>query len=121
MDIKEKIREQYGFNLPISGGDGRSADEPVCLELTKLNNYVLTEKLYIAIILKDKCKDWKMKFQSLNLINERYIDYLNIEVIGHDETRSRQVFWFDVTECLKKKTEDFFEGLEDSDISTLLS
>ena len=46
MDIK-KIKEK--FNLPISGGDGKSEDTPIVIDFKEKNNYVKLEYFIIKL------------------------------------------------------------------------
>ena len=96
MDIK-KIKEK--FNLPISGGDGKSEDTPIVIDFNEKNNYVKLEYFIISQLLKiNENFDYERTNQKLLNFNDRKFDFLKIKIINKNNLSIKyKEFYFDIT------------------------
>jgi hypothetical protein len=98
MDIKKHIKRKTGVNLPISGGDGQSKDNPVKINSDYKHMLIEVENDFISLWL-DEGK-WRKEEQSLLMLeNDKKIDKINIHFIDDNGTSYKKVFWFDITDC----------------------
>jgi len=96
VDIK-KIKEK--FNLPISGGDGKSEDTPIVIDFNEKNNYVKLEYFIISQLLKiNENFDYERTNQKLLNFNDRKFDFLKIKIINKNNLSIKyKEFYFDIT------------------------
>ena len=96
MDIK-KIKEK--FNLPISGGDGKSEDTPIVIDFKEKNNYVKLEYFIISKLMKTSNNfDYERYNQKLLKYNNQTIDYLKIKITNKKSSSIKyEEFYFDIT------------------------
>ena len=96
MDIKE-IKEK--FDLPISGGDGKSKDTPIIIDHKKKNNYIKLEYFIISKLIKIKDSfDYERSSQKLLKYNDQTIDYLKVKITNKKNSYIKyEEFFFDIT------------------------
>ena len=96
MDIEE-IKEK--FDLPISGGDGKSKDTPIIIDNKKKNNYIKLEYFIISKLIKIKDNfDYERSNQKLLKYNEQTIDYLKVKITNKKNSYIKyEEFFFDIT------------------------
>ena len=101
MDIK-KIKEK--FNLPISGGDGKSEDTPIVIDFKEKNNYVKLEYFIISKLMKTSNNfDYERYNQKLLKYNNQTIDYLKIKITNKKTSYIKyEEFYFDITKVYNK-------------------
>ena len=98
MDIKKYMKQKTGINLPISGGDGQSKDNPVKINSDYKHMLIEVENDFISLWLDEG--QWKKEEQSLLMLeNEKKIDKINIHFIDANGISYKKVFWFDITDC----------------------
>ncbi len=117
MNIRERIRKDFGVDLPIKGGLGNSLDTAVIVEQTEFNDYVGIEYAFLKYIGLGRGIAWKTIGQSLEFHANKKIDKIQIETIHttQQETITQiENYYFDITECFghppafmdKNKNED---------------
>tara|TARA_X000000368_G_C22834712_1_gene624969 strand:- start:433 stop:729 length:297 start_codon:yes stop_codon:yes gene_type:complete len=90
--IKEK------FNLPISGGEGKSIDSPIIID-DNVKNYVELEYFIISklTIINDNFV-YERSNQKLLKYKDRKIDYLKFKIIKKKTSSIKyEEFYFDIT------------------------
>lgn len=95
MDLK-KIKEK--FNLPISGGDGKTIETPIIIDHNE-NNYVRLEYFIISKILEiNDNVSYERSNQKLLKFNDRTIDNLKFKITDKkNSTVKYEEFYFDIT------------------------
>lgn len=81
MDIRKLLLDDFGVDLPISGGQGNSIDNPVVIEKTGMNDYVGTEYAILKYLGIGRGLEWKKLQQEYLIHNNRHIDKIKIETI----------------------------------------
>ena len=96
MDIK-KIKEK--FNLPISGGDGKSEDTPIVIDFKEKNNYVKLEYFIISHLIEIADNfDYERCNQKLLKYNDQTIDYIKMKITNKKSSDIKfEEFYFDIT------------------------
>ena len=95
MDVKV-IKEK--FNLPISGGEGKSIDSAIIIDYN-VKNYVELEYFIISklIIINDNFV-YERSNQKLLKYKDRKIDYLKFKIINKKTSSIKyEEFYFDIT------------------------
>jgi hypothetical protein len=95
MDVKV-IKEK--FNLPISGGEGKSIDSAIIIDYN-VKNYVELEYFIISklIIINDNFV-YERSNQKLLKYKDRTIDYLKFKIIKKKTSSIKyEEFYFDIT------------------------
>lgn len=100
MDIQEYIQRKCGVLLPIKGGDGKSRDTPVILNLKSSYYLIQVQNDFISYYLENG--KWRKISQSLFKDDEKTFDKITIFYIDNNEHESILSFWFDVSECSSK-------------------
>ncbi|MGW8122232.1 hypothetical protein ACV07N_06185 [Roseivirga echinicomitans] len=106
MNIRELLKEDFGVDLPISGGLGNSIDNPVIIERTGINDYVGTEHSFLKYIGLARGIEWKLIQQELLEDDGRTLDKIKIET---KQLTSKEVitqienYYFDITDCYGEK------------------
>ena len=96
MNIKE-IKEK--FNLPISGGEGKSKDTPIIIDHNKNIDYIKLEYFIISKLLKiDDNFNYERSNQKLLKYNDLTIDYLKFKITKKKDSHIKyEEFYFDIT------------------------
>lgn len=105
ISVRETIKNDFGIDLPISGGWGNSIDAAVVLHHQIPNDYVSVEYEYIGCIAKYSGFKWKLISQNLVSENNKRYDVIKIEAVAENdgEVRSKTMnFHFDITGCFDK-------------------
>lgn len=102
MTLKELLKNNFGMDLPISGGTGNSIDNPIIIHKKGINDYVGTEHVILRCLGVGRNVEWKMIGQRLLSYNDRRIDQIKIET--KQETANEIItqvenYYFDITEC----------------------
>lgn len=99
MDIKIYIKQKTGINLPISGGDGQSKDNPVKIDTDFKHMLIEVENDFISLWL-DEGK-WRKEEQSLLILEDgKKLDKIFVQFIDDNGISYDKIFWFDITNCL---------------------
>jgi hypothetical protein len=111
MNLRELLKKDFKIDLPISGGNGNSIDNPVVVHYQHPNDYVGVEYavfngLYtgrrFGLLGKGSSFEWKFIKQTLIHHNGRKIDQMKFET---KETSATEIitqvenYYFDITEC----------------------
>jgi len=99
------LKNDFGVDLPISGGWGNSIENAVIVNYGIPNDYVSVEYSYLKYIGLGRQVAWKRIQQELLTVGDRTYDKLKIEVTQEAETEiitTIENYYFDVTECFGK-------------------
>ena len=100
------------FHFPISGGSGKSMNDPITIELTKENDYVGIEYEIIKCLGILNGFKWEVIEQRLNFRDGKKIDQLKIEIIQNNTGQKIIMdYYFDITECFDKFKSDVSDYL----------
>lgn len=91
--LKDTIVKSFGVELPISGGDGQSVDDPIVIDAEK--DAVSIEYKIIQFIHALGHKNYQIESQSLIGQAGKKID--KISVVLADEPKQTRSFYFDIT------------------------
>ncbi len=91
--LKEVLKGYFDVDLPISGGNGQSIDDPIIIDVEK--NGVKIEYQIIDLIHTIGGKSWTLERQELKPLGDRMIDILSI-VLEDDPDHYRN-YYFDIT------------------------
>lgn len=98
-----KIKEEFGADMPISGGYGSSFDDAIIIDETAVN-YTRVEQDIINLI-PAYSNDWflnvKGKF-SIKL-EGKYFDIINVQEDTKNDVKFETDLYFNVTKCWFKK------------------
>lgn len=97
MDIQEYIQRKCGVLLPIKGGDGKSRDTPVILNLKSSYYVIQVQNDFISYWLENG--KWRKINQSLIKDDKKTFDKITIHHINEDDYESFFTFWFDISGC----------------------
>ncbi len=103
MTIRERIRQDFGVDLPIKDGKGNSIDDPLVIEKVGINDYVGAEYEFLKYIGIGRGVKWKTISQALLFHKDKKIDRIKIEVIETTQTEiitTIENYYFDITECI---------------------
>lgn len=106
MNIRELLIEDFGIDLPISGGLGNSIDDPVIIERTGNNDYAGIEHTFLKYIGLGRGIEWKLIQQELLEDNGRTLDKIKIETKQLTSTEvitQVENYYFDITDCYGEK------------------
>lgn len=103
MIIRDLIKQDFGKDLPISGGDGNSIDTPIVIHRKAGNKYVAMEYFILQCLGEVRQIEWKLVQQALMEHHGRQIDQMKIETIQtteHEVITKIENYYFDITECI---------------------
>ena len=92
----------FNVELAISGGYGKSIDEPIIISKTEDNNYVETEYFILNCLGKVGKIEWKILKQALQHHNDKVFDVMTIEtkrITEHENSIQIENYYFDISEC----------------------
>ena len=104
MNLKDLLLQDFGADLPISGGLGNSRDSPIVVHKATPNDYGQTEYIVLQCLGLGLGIEWNLLQQSLLSHNDRKIDQIKIEtteVTGEEVVTQIENFYFDITECFE--------------------
>jgi len=102
MTLKELLERDFKVELPISGGDGNSIDDPIIIHKKGMNDYVGTEHFILRCMGIGLGIEWKKLGQELIIYNNKKIDKITIErkrLIKGEIINQKAYHYFDITEC----------------------
>lgn len=109
MTLREIIWLDFKIDLPISGGNGNSIDNPIIIHESPGRTCVETEYLIFKCLGIGRQIEWKVIKQQLFTHNSRKFDKLKIETKEYTETEiitQIENYYFDITECFGSKKEE---------------
>ena len=102
----------------MSGGSGKTMNDPIIIELTKENDYVGTEYKIIQLLGILNGFQWNRIEQRLHFKDNKKIDQLKIEIIQNNSDQKIVMdFYFDITVCFDKFDSDVQEYLREKRIT----
>jgi len=103
MTVRERINQEFGVDLPIRGGDGRSIEDAIIIEYQgPINDYIGMEYEVLKYIFSKPNSKWQILGQELIFEEGKSIDKLTIEMqplSGGEFLIPFHSCYFDITEC----------------------
>ncbi len=102
MTLKDLITEDFGVELPISGGYGNSIENAIIIQKDGINDYIGTEHFILKCLGIGRQIKWKILGQELINLNNTKIDKIKIETEELTESEiitQIENYYFDITEC----------------------
>lgn len=103
MNLKEQLFNDFGIDLPISGGIGNSVDNTIVIHKKIPNDYTSIEYGILRCLGIGRQIEWKVLRQAVMHHEGKTIDQLKIETKKFTETQiitQIENFYFDITECV---------------------
>ena len=97
MSLKEIIKEEFQVDLPISGGDGSSAEEAIIIDNHHHQPHEIEQAIlenYFAL----KKYPWKLLTQRFSRIDSKPMDVLKVAYLKNNNTYVMD-WYFDLTRC----------------------
>lgn len=104
--LKEIIKSNFGFDLPISGGAGNSISNAIFFHKSDAKNYVDMEYYILKCLCQIRNIDWKMNKQELIEADNRKFDRISIETRpkkGHEGETRIESYYFNITEVMPNR------------------
>lgn len=102
------------FNFPISGGIGKSIDDPITIKLTPGNDYVGIEYKLLRCLGILHGYSWEVIEQRLNFRDDKKIDQLKVEIIQNNTGQKMiREYFFDITLCFDRFESDVSDYLRE--------
>jgi hypothetical protein len=102
MTLKDLLKNDFGVELPISGGFGNSIENSVIIHKVGINDYVGTEQYILECLGKGRRIRWKILGQEFMNHNNKKIDKIKIETVqltASEIITQIENYYFDITEC----------------------
>ena len=103
MTVRERINQEFGVDLPIRGGVGRSIEDAIIIEYQgPINDYIGMEYEVLKYIFSKPNSKWQILGQELIFEEGKSIDKLTIEMQPLSGGKFLIPFhscYFDITEC----------------------
>lgn len=102
MNLKEILEEDFGVDLPISGGKGSSKEDPIVINKHEKNDCSSIEYTILNYINLGRGVNWKIVQQEKFIYEERHLEKIRIETvtIGKELSSQFESYYFDITECV---------------------
>lgn len=100
FNLKESIKSDYGFDLPISGGVGLSADDPIIIDTFDEIDAPNIEWRVIDCVSRSLESAWFLYDKKISKLNDRLIEKVTIAVNYYkDKTPTKVVrdYYFDIS------------------------
>lgn len=94
--LRQRLEEDFGIDLPISGGNGKSMGDAIIIDKAT-RDYVGIEYFIVKLIYEMIGKTWETQRQVLRSENNRNYDQLIVKVYNPDGSTHLTDFWFDIT------------------------
>lgn len=104
MSFRKTIKNKFGVNLPIKGGNGTCIESPIIIDETQKYNYVSLEMTCINYACLFLGMEWIIEKQELIDYEGKWIDIITIGILtnGVFEENYKQIFYyFDITGSIK--------------------
>lgn len=95
LSIKERLKQDFGVDLPILGGAGQTIDDPVIID-PKFKDWSSVEYSYIRLINQAAGRSWEVVGVAMIKHGQRKIDQLKLRIDGDKDNFYN--YYFDVTE-----------------------
>ena len=102
-DLRTLLRDDFGQDFPISGGNGESCEAAIVIHRQRPNNYVAVEYGVLHCLAIRRGVEWQPLLQALLDVDGRKVDKMQIETrsMQGDQIITRtEAYFFDITECL---------------------
>ena len=103
LELRQLLKEDFGIDFAISGGNGNSRDNPIVIHRQEPNDYTSTEYGILKCLGIGRRIEWKVIKQSLFYHNDKKLDQLKIETKQATENEiitQIENYYLDITECL---------------------
>lgn len=103
INLRERLKADFGVDFPISGGLGNSRDSPIIIHKVQPNDYTSYEYGILRFLGIGRRIEWKRIQQSVINHNGRTLDQLKIETKQLTDTEvitQIENYYFDITECV---------------------
>lgn len=100
-NIKESIKKEFNVDIPISGGNGSSSENPIIIERAEINDYVGAEYACIKYMCKLKDLEWDITRKLTEQHNNRMMDVFYIYLEYKDGTATMATLYFDIDDCFR--------------------
>lgn len=94
LKLKEAIGKFFNVDLPISGGNGQSIDDPIIINAGE--SPVTIEYQVIGFIQQLGNKKWDMEKQETVKKDDKYID--KVSIVLEDDPDNYRNYYFDITQ-----------------------
>lgn len=113
MCIRDIVKEEYGIDLPIHGGQGKDIEDPIVVELTEKNNIIGIEYTVLIFLGVINDYDWQPISQTLHLLDNKKVDQIDIQISDDNDPESFRIekIYFEITECFDRFSGDVGEYL----------
>jgi len=102
MTVRESINQEFGVDLPIRGGAGRSIEDAIIIEYQgPINDYIGMEYEVLKYIFSKPNSKWQILGQELIFEYDKTFDKLIIEISlsdGSGIASQIENYYFDITE-----------------------
>ena len=105
INLRQLLLNDFGVDLPISGGTGNSLENAIVIQRLVPNDYVATEYAILKYLGLGRGVTWKLLQQQLIEADGRVIDKMKLEVSQTTKTdiiTTIENYYFDITECFGK-------------------
>jgi len=99
LDLRESIKNKFKVDLPISGGNGSSSENPIIIERTEINDYVGAEYACIEYMCKLKDFQWNITRRLTEQHNNRTMDVFYLYLENRDKSATITTLYFDINDC----------------------
>ena len=104
MSFRKTIKNKFGVDLPVQGGDGTCIESPIIIDQTQKYNYVSLEKTCINYACLFHGVKWVIEKQELIDYEGKWIDIITIGISTNgvfEENYKQTSYYFDSTVCIK--------------------
>lgn len=105
--IRQEFLEEYGVDLPISGGSGNSIDMSVIIEYEAGPNYQEVEDTFINCLSQEFNFTWSLISREVKEVDGLVIEVVSINWEFNEEEEDDEIafspvkeFYFDITRCV---------------------
>lgn len=102
MTLRQKLKKHFDTDFPISGGTGKSEDDPIILHRAEPNDYIGLEYEILECLGIIREIEWQKTRQAHLVHNGRHLDRIDITFVKEHSTRKTtktESYYFDFTEC----------------------
>ena len=104
MSFRKTIKNKFGVDLSIKGGNGNCIESPIIIGETQKYNYVSLEKKCINYACCSLQIEWILLRQELIIHEGKYIDVIKIRIStnGDFANNYKEInYFFDISDCFK--------------------
>ena len=106
INLHEMLLEDFGIDLPISGGTGNSESSPIVIHYRDPNDYVATEYTVLRMLGVGRRITWELLQEHTYEKARRRLEQMKIRaqwIEGENRITQVENYYFDITECFGKQ------------------